>query len=85
MAQDNETQSTALSGSTSTNLPDTASDWWVLPDEELPHPTYWPITLSLGIVFAFWGLITSYIISIIGVVLFVVALIGWLGDLRDAE
>lgn len=85
MSQDSNSQSTALSNSSSTNVPDTTSDWWVLPEEELPHPTYWPITLALGIVFAFWGIVTSYIISIVGVVLFIVALIGWLGDLRDAE
>jgi len=85
MAQNSDSQSTALSSSSSTNLPDPISGWQMLPDEELPHPTYWPITLSLGIVFSLWGIITSYIISGVGILLFIVALIGWLGDLRDAE
>jgi hypothetical protein len=85
MKKDSDSQSTALSKSVSTNLPDTNSEWWMLPVEELPHPTYWPITMSLGIVFAFWGIVTSFIISGVGIILFIIALIGWLGDLRNAE
>lgn len=85
MAQDSDSQSTALSNSSSTNVPATTSDWWVLPDEELPHPTYWPVTFALGIMFSFWGIITSFLLSAVGIILLIVALVGWLGDLRDAE
>ncbi len=85
MAQESESQTTALSSSSSTNVPDTTSDWWVLPDEELPHPTYWPTTMALGITFSLWGIVTSWLVSAVGIILFVIALIGWLGDLRNAE
>lgn len=46
--------------------------------EELPKPTYWPFFLALGIVFMFWGILTSWIVTGIGFILFVVALTGWI-------
>ncbi len=58
--------------------------------ERLPQPGYWPAIMALGITFMLWGLavgfneVVSTIIIIygIGFLLFVVALIGWIGDLR---
>jgi hypothetical protein len=52
--------------------------------EELPQPTYWPVIMALGIRFIFWGVATSYIVSYFGIVIFFIALIGWIGDLRNA-
>jgi hypothetical protein len=52
---------------------------------EIPHPTYWPIVMSVGITFIFWGIVTSPLISLIGIVLFGVALAGWIGDLRHGN
>ncbi len=49
--------------------------------EELPKPTYWPFFLAFGIVLIFWGIITSWIISGIGLILFVVAITGWIIDI----
>jgi hypothetical protein len=59
--------------------------------EKLPHPGYWPAIMALGITFMLWGLAvgfnevisTIFILFFIGLVLFTVALIGWIGDLRD--
>jgi hypothetical protein len=59
--------------------------------EKLPHPGYWPAIMALGITFMLWGLAVGFnevistiaILFFIGLVLFVVALIGWIGDLRD--
>lgn len=57
---------------------------WSIPQpEELPRPTVWPVVLGLGITFLLWGTITSLLVSGVGLVLFVVALIGWIGDIRD--
>ncbi len=50
--------------------------------EHVPHPTYWPAVLALGLTFAIWGLITSYVISVVGLVLFAIGLSGWIGELR---
>jgi hypothetical protein len=59
--------------------------------EKLPQPGYWPVIMALGITFMLWGLAVGFnevvstivILFFIGLVLFTVALIGWIGDLRD--
>ena len=50
--------------------------------EHVPHPTYWPAVLALGITFLVWGLITTYLISAVGLVLFALALGGWIWEMR---
>jgi hypothetical protein len=56
---------------------------WNLPrPAHLPHPTYWPAVLAMGIVILAWGLVTNAIVTVVGVVIFFVALIGWIGDMR---
>lgn len=49
--------------------------------EELPKPTYWPFFTALGVIFIFWGILTNWIVSGIGLLLFGVALFGWITDL----
>ena len=57
---------------------------WNLPrPEKLPNPTYWPAVMSLGITLLLWGLITTLLITLVGLVLFASGLIGWIGELRD--
>ncbi len=51
--------------------------------EKLPEPTFWPITLAVGVVFLFWGLITSLIISGLGLVVVGIAIAGWIGELAN--
>ena len=48
----------------------------------LPQPTYWPFFLALGTVFIFWGILTTWLITGIGVVVFAVALGGWIADIH---
>ena len=50
--------------------------------EHVPHPTYWPAVLALGVTCLVWGLVTSYVISAVGLLLFAVALSGWIWELR---
>ena len=45
--------------------------WQVLPDIPLPHPTYFPAGLAMGVAFLFWGLITTWVVLLVGVALFV--------------
>jgi hypothetical protein len=52
---------------------------------ELPQPTYWPAVMALGIAFVAWGLVTTFIISGVGLLLFALALAGWIGDLRHGH
>ena len=53
--------------------------------EHVPHPTYWPAVLALGVTFLAWGLITSYVISAVGLVLFGLALGGWIWEMRHGR
>lgn len=59
--------------------------WFALPLEKLPHPTYWPVVLGLGIIFGVFGVITTFIFTIIGVIMFVLGLIGWIGDMWNEQ
>ena len=49
--------------------------------EELPKPTYWPFFLALGVVLIFWGILTSWIITGIGFILFGIAITGWIMEI----
>jgi hypothetical protein len=50
--------------------------------ENLPRPTYWPFFLALGLTFAGWGLIMTWLFSVIGFIVIVVSLYGWINILR---
>jgi hypothetical protein len=58
---------------------------WHAVTEPLPDPTYWPVVMALGIVFLAWGLISTILLSGVGLLLFVLALAGWIGDLRHEQ
>lgn len=49
--------------------------------QRLPEPTYWPFFLAFGITFLLWGILSSFLISIIGLILSVIAVAGWMYDL----
>ena len=51
----------------------------------LPPPTVWPITLALGTTLMAFGVLTSYIMSLAGLGLFLIGAGGWLGDLRNDQ
>ncbi len=51
----------------------------------LPAPTYMPAVMALGIVLTLWGIVTTLLISLLGIVLCVIALIGWIGEIRRGE
>ena len=59
--------------------------------EHLPKAAYWPAIMALGITFMLWGLAVGFnevvspiiILVLIGLILFTLALTGWIGDLRD--
>ncbi len=59
--------------------------WHIPRPEELPAPTYWPIVMALGIMMLAWGVVTSVIISGVGLLLFGLALVGWIGELRHED
>jgi hypothetical protein len=56
-------------------------DWEALPPERLPRPTYCPAGMALGAVLVFWGIITSWVILLVGFGLFTVMLAGWIAEI----
>lgn len=56
--------------------------WVHLPDEHLPRPNYFPSGMAMGTTFIFWGLITSYVVILIGVGLFIASFAGWITEIR---
>jgi hypothetical protein len=57
-------------------------EWEPLAAEHLPRPTYFPAGLAMGIAFLFWGLITSWVIIVVGLALFIASLAGWITEIR---
>jgi hypothetical protein len=59
------------------------SDSWSVPRaQDIPRPTYSPAVLALAIVCLLWGTVTTYLISLLGLILFAVRLAGWIEELR---
>lgn len=75
-------------GFTEGNIP---PGWHKPLPERLPKAGYWPAIMALGITFMLWGLAVGFnevvstiiILVLIGLILFSLALAGWIGDLRD--
>ncbi|HZY61138.1 MAG TPA: hypothetical protein VFE38_01340 [Edaphobacter sp.] len=51
----------------------------------LPTPTSWPLVLSLGITLLLTGLVTNWVISLLGVVLTVPSIVGWFRQVLPHE
>ena len=56
--------------------------WNAPKPEHVPRPTSWPAGFALGITLVAWGLIASPILLSVGVLVFVVSLVGWIGEIR---
>jgi hypothetical protein len=63
-------------------LPSIRTGWTPVPHEKIPEPTYWPAALALGTVLLLWGLVTSFIVAIVGFILLGSSIAGWLGEMR---
>jgi Flp pilus assembly protein TadB len=54
--------------------------------EHIPAPTYWPAALALGITLFLWGLVSTVLLAISGLVIFAAALWNWIQEVRaEAE
>jgi hypothetical protein len=52
---------------------------------ELPEPTYWPFYLAMGIMFLAWGLLTMWEFSLLGLIIVIISLVGWINILRHEQ
>lgn len=51
--------------------------------EVLPKATYMPFLLAVSLLFLVWGLISSWIICVTGIVGIGISLYGWIKELSD--
>ena len=51
--------------------------------EKLPEPTAWPVVLAFGACLMAWGIVTSWIISAVGLIVFAAGVGGWIARMRD--
>ena len=64
------------------SAPEGHEGWSATQGGHIPEPTYMPVVLALGVMCMLWGIVTTYLITLVGVVLFVVGISGWIGELR---
>ncbi len=55
------------------------------PGIHVPAPSYWPIVLAAGVLLMAVGVIFSLIISGVGIVVMLAAIVGWTGQNRAVE
>lgn len=55
------------------------------PAVHLPPPSFWPIVLAAGVLLIAVGVVSTSIISIIGVVVVLAAIVGWTWENRFLE
>jgi cytochrome c oxidase subunit 1 len=55
------------------------------PEVHLLSPSYWPIVLAFGLALIAAGVVTTVIVSIVGIVVMLVAIAGWTMENRSAE
>jgi hypothetical protein len=69
----------------SSERPLSKEDWSAARPEGIPRPTFWPAGLAFGITFLMLGLLTSLVVIAVGFAVFIVSLVGWIGELRHEE
>jgi hypothetical protein len=50
--------------------------------EKLPPPTYTPAIVGVAIMLIAWGAVTTVAIVLLGIVLLVIGIWGWIAELR---
>ena len=82
MQSQSQSQTTSSHENHVAEQPATRPGWTLMPLEHLPLPTYWPAGLAFGITLIFWSFITSWVILVAGLIVFVASLFGWIQDIR---
>ena len=49
----------------------------------LPEPSYLPVATAFGIALALVGLVVTWVLMVIGLVIFAVAVLRWIRDTRE--
>jgi cytochrome c oxidase subunit 1 len=54
------------------------------PEIHLPSPSFWPIVLAFGMALIAAGVVSTIVVSIVGVIVLLVAIAGWTLENRAA-
>jgi hypothetical protein len=49
--------------------------------ESIPRATIWPAVLALGIVAGVWGVLTSLYMTVVGIIVSIVGIGGWIREI----
>ncbi len=52
---------------------------------EIPESTYWPFALAFGVTFLFLGFLTSLIVSGVGLLCMIIAIAGWIVEMKHEK
>ncbi len=55
------------------------------PDLHVPGPSFWPIVLAGGLVLIAIGVVSSFIVSLVGILILLTAIGGWAMENRAEE
>jgi hypothetical protein len=55
------------------------------PSIHLPPPSFWPILLAAGVLLMAVGVVSTSIISVIGIVVVLAAIVGWTWENRSLD
>ena len=47
------------------------------PAIHLPSPSYWPIVLAFGLALIAIGVVSSFVVSVVGLIVMLVSIAGW--------
>jgi len=56
--------------------------WHACPVEPLPQATAMPALFAFGVTLLAWGIVSSFVVSIVGGAVLSYALVHWIGEIR---
>ena len=59
-----------------------APEWCEAKPAVIPEPTFWPMVLALGVTIALWGILTSWVFIVTGMLLSLLSVYRWVMELR---
>lgn len=58
-------------------------EWCEAKPAVIPEPTFWPLILALGATIGLWGMLTSWVFVVTGLLMSLVSLFYWITELRQ--
>ena len=57
-------------------------EWCEAKPAVIPEPTFWPMILALGVTIGLWGILTSWMFVVVGLLLSLLSVYRWVMELR---